>query len=83
MNLIWIICDTLRLGEVGYYGNKKIKTPTMDALAAKSVVFNQHYAASFPTMPTRADYFTGRWSGCFMEWAPLPPGQLTLPYILA
>jgi arylsulfatase A-like enzyme len=82
MNLIWIISDTLRLKDVGYYGNKKIKTPTIDALGAKSVGFNKHYCASFPTMPARADFFTGRWTGCFMEWGPLLPGLPNLPIIL-
>jgi arylsulfatase A-like enzyme len=82
MNLIWIISDTVRLKDVGYYGNKKIKTPTMDALGAKSVGFNRHYCASFPTMPARADFFTGLWTGCFMEWGPLLPGLPNLPTIL-
>jgi arylsulfatase A-like enzyme len=82
MNLIWIISDTLRIKDVGFYGNKKIQTPAMDALGAKSVAFNRHYIASFPTMPTRADFFTGRWTGTFLEWGPLPPEQDTLPNII-
>jgi arylsulfatase A-like enzyme len=82
MNLIWIIADTVRCKDLGYYGNKKIKTPTVDAFGAKSVGFMRHYIASFPTMPARADFLTGRWTGCFMEWAPFPEGQLTLPTLL-
>ncbi|MCK4417438.1 MAG: sulfatase-like hydrolase/transferase, partial [Candidatus Latescibacteria bacterium] len=82
MNVIWIIADTFRRDHLGCYGNKIIHTPSLDALAAKSVRFERYYAASFPTMPTRADHFTGRWTGCFMRWEPLPRGQVTLAQIL-
>lgn len=82
MNVIWIVSDTFRRDHLGCYGNKIIHTPSLDALAAKSVRFERYYAASFPTMPTRADHFTGRWTGCFMRWEPLPRGQVTLAQIL-
>jgi arylsulfatase A-like enzyme len=82
MNMIWIIADTLRLKDVGCYGNKTINTPEIDALAAKSVRFNRHYAAGFPTMPARADFLTGRFSQSFMIWEPLPRSQVRLPQLL-
>lgn len=82
MNVIWIVSDTFRRDHLGCYGNKIIHTPSLDALAARSVRFERYYAASFPTMPTRADHFTGRWTGCFMRWEPLPSGQVTLAQIL-
>lgn len=82
MNVIWIISDTLRRDHLGCYGNQVIHTPSLDALAGRSVRFDRHYLASFPTMPTRADYLTGRWTGCFMDWEPLPKDLVTLPEIL-
>ena len=82
MNVVWVISDTLRRDHIGCYGNKVIHTPSMDALAARSVRFDRHYIGSFPTMPTRADFFTGRWSGSFMNWGPLPGDQATVPEIL-
>ena len=78
MNVIWIVSDTVRRKDVGVYGNEKIRTPNIDALAAKSVRFNRHYAASFPTMPARADFMTGRWTLSFMQWTPIPPGNTLL-----
>ena len=78
MNVIWIACDTWRQDHIGAYGNKDIHTPSLDALAAKSIRFDNHYAASFPTMPARADFHTGRWTMSFMGWGPLPEGQVTL-----
>jgi arylsulfatase A-like enzyme len=82
MNVIWIISDTLRRQDLGAYGNKNIHTPSLDALAAKSVGFHRHYMASFPTMPARADFLTGRWTMSFMQWEPLPKDEITLAEIL-
>jgi len=50
MNVIWIISDTLRRDHLGCYGNKTIHTPSLDALAAKSVRFDRHYVAAFPRL---------------------------------
>ncbi len=83
MNVIWIVADTFRSDHLGAYGNSTIRTPTLDALAARSVRFDRHYIASFPTMPTRADHATGRWSMSFMGWEAMPEGQTTLAEILA
>lgn len=83
MNVIWIVADTLRRKDIGAYGSKIVRTPTIDSLAAKSVRFDRHYASAFPTMPARADFQTGRWSVSFMGWEPLPPDQVTLAQILA
>ena len=67
MNVIWIVSDTIRRKDVGVYGNPVVRTPYIDALAAKSVRFNRHYGASFPTMPTRADFMTGKWTLSFIS----------------
>ena len=83
MNVIWIVADTFRRDHVGAYGNPTIRTPSLDTLAAKSVRFDGHYAAGFPTMPTRADHLTGRWTMSFMGWEPLPAGVTTLAEMLA
>jgi arylsulfatase A-like enzyme len=83
MNVIWVISDTLRCDHLGAYGNKTIHTPSLDAFAAKSVRFDRHYIAGFPTMPTRADYLTGRWTMSYMEWAALADDEVLLSEILA
>jgi len=83
MNVIWITSDTFRRDHIGAYGNKQIQTPSLDMLAAKSIRFQRHYAAGFPTMPARADYFTGRYTMSFMGWSPLPSNVITLAEILS
>ena len=83
MNVIWIVADTFRRDHIGAYGNQFIHTPSLDALAARSIRFDGHYAAGFPTMPTRADHATGRWTISFMGWQPLPDDVITLAQILS
>ena len=83
MNVIWIVSDTFRRDHLGAYGNNSIRTSSLDALAASAVRFDNHYSAGFPTMPTRADHHTGRWTMSFMGWEPLPAGVTTLAEILA
>ncbi len=83
MNIVWVIADTFRRDHLGCYGNEVIRTPALDTLAAKSVRFDRHYIASFPTMPARADFYTGRWTGTsFPGWAPLTKDMVILPEIL-
>ena len=83
MNVIWIVADTFRRDHLGAYGNRTIRTPSLDALAARSVRFDGHYSAGFPTMPARADHQTGRWTMSFMGWQALPEGVTTLAEMLA
>ena len=83
MNLIWIVADTFRRDHLGAYGNDSIRTPALDALASGSTRFDRHYAAGFPTMPTRADHFTGRWTISFMGWEPFADNVTTLAQLLA
>ncbi|HYM49537.1 MAG TPA: sulfatase [Candidatus Limnocylindrales bacterium] len=82
-NVVMIVADTFRRDHLGASGNSWIRTPNLDRLAARSVVFDEHRISSFPTMPARADFLTGRFSYTFMGWEPLPPGLETLPGMLS
>ncbi len=83
MNVIWVVADTFRRDHLGAYGNDFIRTLVLDGLAAEGTLFNRRYAGGFPTMPTRADHATGRWTMSFMGWEPLPEEVRTLAEILA
>ena len=82
MNIVFVCADTLRRDHVGAYGNDRIHTPCLDRFAAGAVVFDHHYAASFPTMPARADFYTGRWTFAYMGWEPLAEDEVLLPELL-
>ena len=82
-NIVMIVSDTFRRDHLGAYGNKSIRTPNLDRLATNSVVFDHHRISSFPTMPARADFLTGRFSFTFMGWEPLPAELDTLPAMLS
>lgn len=78
MNIIVIICDTLRRDFLGYYGNSRMRTPNIDSLAAQSLIFDNAFIGSFPTIPLRAELLTGQHVFHTTGWAPLEPGQITL-----
>src|SRR5256885_16593752 len=78
-----IVADSFRRDHLGAYGNSTIRTPHLDRLAASPFVYDQHRISSFPTMPARADFLTGRFSFTFMGWEPLPPELDTLPAMLS
>src|SRR2546422_993494 len=67
----------------GAYGNRSIRTPNLDRFARDAVVFDSQLISSFPTMPARADFLTGRFAYTFMGWEPLPQDIETLPALLS
>jgi arylsulfatase A-like enzyme len=62
-NIIYILADDLGYGEIGCYGQKKIKTPHIDVLAGGGLRFTQHYSGSAVCAPTRCMLLTGKDSG--------------------
>ena len=59
-NIIFIMTDDLGWYDVGFNGNKEIKTPNIDNLAKNGVILNRFYSASAVCSPTRASVITGR-----------------------
>jgi arylsulfatase A-like enzyme len=62
-NLIFILADDLGYGELGCYGQKKIKTPNLDRMAVEGLRFTQAYAGSTVCAPSRATLMTGQHTG--------------------
>lgn len=62
-NIVFVLADDLGYGELGYNGQKWIKTPNMDALAASGRVFTDHYSAAPVCAPARAMLLTGLHGG--------------------
>ncbi len=62
-NVVFIICDDLGYGDVGPYGQKKIKTPHIDRLAKGGMLFTQAYSGSTVCAPSRSCLMTGQHTG--------------------
>ena len=58
--LLLISVDTLRADALGTYGARPGATPSIDALARESVVFEHAYAPTPLTLPSMASVLTGR-----------------------
>ncbi|MHC4809564.1 MAG: arylsulfatase [Planctomycetota bacterium] len=87
-NIIFIMADDLGPGEVGAYGQRWIRTPEIDRLAAEGMRFTAHYAGAPVCAPSRAVLLTGRGSPHAIirdnrevgGWGPdEPEGQMPLP----
>ncbi|MDT0538871.1 arylsulfatase [Croceitalea sp. P059] len=62
-NIIYILADDLGYGELGAYGQQKIETPHIDALAKNGMLFTQHYSSAPVCAPARYMLLTGKHSG--------------------
>ena len=93
-NVILIMNDSLRRDHVNAYGVKPpwarpghegepfVRTPNLDRLAADAMLFDRYYVASYPTVPNRADLYTGRFGFCYQGWQPLAHTDVILPEII-
>ena len=93
MNVILILCDTLRRDHCGpYHGGRPLSqvtgdgqpdwvvpTPNIDRLAERGTVFENAYCGSHPCMPARRDIYTGRLEFLWRGWGPLEDDDLDLP----
>ena len=55
-----MMSDDLGYGDVGYNGNKIIKTPNLDAMSKAGLRFDRFYAQAPVCSPTRGSCLTGR-----------------------
>jgi arylsulfatase A-like enzyme len=81
-NVIFILADDLGYGDVGAFGQKKIRTPNLDRLAAEGMRFTQHYSGNAVCAPSRCVLMTGKHPGhAFIRdnRATPPEGQYPIP----
>jgi len=58
-NIIFIMADDLGYGDLSCFGQKVIKTPNLDQMAAEGIMFTQHYAGNTVCAPSRCSLMTG------------------------
>lgn len=95
-NVVLIIADDLGWGDLGCYGQTKIKTPSIDRLAAEGMRFTSAYTGNAVCAPSRCCLMTGKHPGHAhvrdnrqwkpdVQWSgqvPLPEDAVTLPKLL-
>ncbi|WP_353722040.1 sulfatase-like hydrolase/transferase [Dyadobacter sp. 676] len=62
-NIVFILADDLGYGDVGFNGQKLIKTPNIDRLAREGMIFSQFYAGTSVCAPSRSSLLTGQHTG--------------------
>ena len=73
-NLIFLFTDDQCTYSLGCYGNKDVKTPHIDSLAADGMAFDHHYDTTAICMASRATVMTGLYEyrhGCNFDHGPL------------
>ena len=80
-NVLWIMCDQLRYDYLGCTGHGVLKTPNIDAMAKRGVLFSNAYVQSPICGPSRMSFYTGRYMrshGSHWNGWPLRVGEPTL-----
>lgn len=62
-NIIFILADDMGYGELGSYGQQKMKTPNLDRMAREGLRFTRFYAGSTVCAPSRSVLMTGQHTG--------------------
>ena len=84
-HVVWFVCDQLRSDAVGFAGNPHVRTPNLDRIAGRGVIFDQMYVQSPVCMSSRACMLTGRHMRAMRMSNGTPlldPRETTLPEIL-
>ena len=90
-NIILVVADDLGRGDLGAYGQRRIRTPHLDRMAREGVRFTDAYAPSPVCAPSRASFMTGLHQGHARvrgntnrggERVPLKPEDVTIAEVL-
>ena len=60
-NLLYVFADQMRAHDCGFMGNEQVRTPTMDRMARRGVVFENAVSSCPVCTPYRASLLTGRY----------------------
>lgn len=85
-NILLLMADELRADCTGFGGNRVVRTPHLDALAAGATVFDNAYTPAPICIPARQCLAAGQLPttcGCQRWYEDLPAGALTFPRLLS
>jgi arylsulfatase A-like enzyme len=84
-NILFLMADQFRFDCLGANGNKLVKTPNLDRLAAQSANFVNAFVQSPVCVPSRVSYFTGRYPHSHknrVNYTPCDPREVFLQRML-
>lgn len=81
-NVIVVLLDSLNRRLLGAYGSGEFDTPSLDRLAARSVVFERHYGGSLPCIPARHDILCGALDFPWRPWGSIEVWEDALTWSL-
>jgi arylsulfatase A len=97
-NIVFLLADDLGYGDIGAFGQKKIRTPNLDQLAKDGMRFTHYYSGHNVCAPSRCVLMTGKHPGhAYIRnnrggvgqagssaegQEPVPPGELKLALTL-
>ena len=73
MKALLVMYDSLNRHMLSPYGCDWVHTPNFARLAERVATFERAYVGSSPTIPTRRDLHTGRYTFLHRSWGPLEP----------
>lgn len=85
-NILWICTDQQRWDSLGCYGNGFVRTPVIDSLAERGVVFEHCYSQSPVCTPSRASFLTGRYprtTRCRQNGQDIPSDEVLVTKMLS
>ncbi len=85
-NLLFLFTDQQRFDTLACYGNDRIRTPNLNALAGESSVFQNAYVTQSVCTPSRSSMLTGLYphtNGCERNNIPLLPDTPTLAEMIS
>ncbi len=62
-NIVLVLADDLGYGDLGCYGQKRIRTPRLDRMASEGMRFTQFYAGATVCAPSRSALMQGLHTG--------------------
>lgn len=62
-NIVFVLADDLGYGDLGCFGQSKIRTPNLDRMAAEGMRLTNHYAGATVCAPSRCSLLTGKHTG--------------------
>ena len=76
-NIVFVLADDMGIGDLGCYGQTKIKTPNIDKLSNDGMVFTTAYSSAANSAPSRACFMSGMYTPRHGIFTVSPPDRGT------